>query len=406
MHKYIMLAIMTMSTGFLFADCSNDDCCNSCNPCGQDCCGDPCSSCNDCCDPCNTCSCSPCCCEPCDFCPPEPPETCAYNAPKFYDLKCCWDMFVTGSFVYAQAKEENLTYAESRLTDSSGTNTVITDSFSTLSYDFEPAFKVGLGFVVGCDNWDFYAEYFRYHASVGSGSFSAPNDTNEVAVRTCWYLNPFSSLAVEDGAGAISANTSWRLNLDSVDFNLRRRYFVGQCLVFQTAVGLRARWIDQKQDTTYQAVSESNGTTTVVVNNSSDSWGIGPRAAIDTEWYFCGAFRFFGNAGMSILYTDYDSIKSNATRDVTDISVPSSESYSSSRDFCFLRPDASIALGLGWGDYWCCNDWFFDLAVSYEFHTLWNQNVLPQLNDCSQDPSSFFGDLYIHGLVITARLDF
>jgi len=312
-------------------------------------------------------------------------------------------MFVTGSFVYAQAKEENLTYAESRSKDSSGTNAVTTNSYSTLSYDFEPAFKVGLGFVIGCDNWDFYAEYFRYHASVGSGSFSGPDSTNSVITTTCWYLSPFG---IQDHSGSLSANTSWRLNFDSVDFNLRRRYFVGQCLVFQTAVGLRARWIDQEQKTTYTNVLFDTITETVCVKNSSDSWGIGPRAAIDTEWYFCGAFRFFGNAAMSILYTDYDSIKSNATREVIGTIPPVSETYTSSRSYCFLKPDASIALGLGWGDYWCCNDWFFDLAISYEFHTLWNQNVLPQLKDCSQDPSSFFGDLYIHGLVITARLDF
>jgi len=106
------------------------------------------------------------------------------------------------------------------------------------------------------------------------------------------------------------------------------------------------------------------------------------------------------------LYTDYDIIKSNATSIVVSTSGTTEETFASSRGLCFLSTDTYISLGLGWGDYWCYNDWYFDVTAGYEFHTYWNQNVLPQINDCSQTPSALYGDLFMHGLVLTGRLDF
>jgi len=66
----------------------------------------------------------------------------------------------------------------------------------------------------------------------------------------------------------------------------------------------------------------------------------------------------------------------------------------------------NLGLGLGWSDYFCCNDWFFDFKIGYEMQVFWSQNVLPAVYDLAQDPSRLNGDLYLHGLTISARLDF
>lgn len=391
LRHFKLLIITLLSTSFLFGDCAEDPC----NACG----------CYECCCPqdcCSTCGCNDCCCKPCDFCPPERPEIAAYNAPKFYDIKCGWNVFLTASFVYAEAKQQNMQTIQ--------TNSSIYyqnfdfSSFSKMSNEYKPAFKVGLGFNWGCDNWNFYAEYFRYHADAGKGSFTknAPEPLNG-AMSACFYLSPFRASLDSIAPTSVSATTTWRLDMDRVDFNLRRKYFVGECLIVQPSIGLSAAWIDQKQDTIY-VCNFVNGSTTTLVNNSSDSWAVGAKTALDTEWTFCRSFRIIGNAGFAILYTDYNKIKSNATQSTT--TTVATETYNSSRSLCFLRPDANVAIGLGWGDYWCCNDWYFDLSAVYEFHTYYNQNVLPNLKDCSQDPSSFNGDLYLHGLILTARLDF
>ena len=179
--------------------------------------------------------------------------------------------------------------------------------------------------------------------------------------------------------------------------------------MFKPHFGLRAGWIDQKYKVTY--FSSSPGTpvidTTYKVTSSTESWAIGGRAGMDTDWKFCGGFFLFGNSSLSILYTDYDEISLNRTH-LRQREGFNDEygTYNSERELCYLRPQLDIGLGLGWSDYFCCNDWFFDLRLGYEFHTFWSQNMFPKTNDVSVDPTATGGNLYLHGLVITARLDF
>lgn len=411
MLKYFkLIAITTIISAPLLGNCARE-CCDE--PCSFD----PCN-CNPCTECCNSCCATPCCCEPCDFCPPLPPETCAYNAPMFYDIKCSWDTFVTASFVYAQAKEENLEYVSSVVSDTQVENDPVpdvsnnTDKNGTLSYDYKPGFKVGIGFTFGCDNWNLYTEYFRYHADAGSGNFF-----NSVSAGSS-FMEAFltqmqipGSPHIRGRIAEVRASTKWRLEMDIVDFNLRRKYYVGKCLTFQTAIGIKAAWIDQQQTTDYDAQytpvdTEISLTGTSV--SSSDSWAVGAKAALDTDWLFCGSFRLFGNAGFAILYTDYNKIKLSYSADRQEgTNTPTLINRNYSTNLCYLRQDANIALGIGWGDYLCCNDWYLDLSASYEFHTYWNQNVLPVA--LSRDELSVLqsnGDLYLHGLVITARLDF
>ena len=404
MQKLICILALTASS--LFGACHTNDC----SPC------DPCQT----CDPCDTCCCNPCCCEPCDFVPPCPPDTCAYNAPVEIDIKCGCDFFLTGSFVYFQAKEENLEYINTFLitylnesgSGSSGNDIEINSG--KMCFDYEPAFRVGLGMTFGCDDWAFYAEYFRYHADVGTGSFFQVNSNNsdtELEASFLWVPNNNggSDIVTPEVNTEVTANTKWRLEMDLVDFNLSRRYFVGRCLTFQPHFGLRAGWIDQKYTATYVSVgADGPRTVTFDVESSTESWAIGARAGINTDWKFCGCFFLFGNSAFSILYTDYDKItferthlrEQEGTEDLHGtFTIPK-------RELCYLRPQLDIGLGLGWADYFCCNDWYFDLRAGYEFHTFWNQNMFPKTYKSAFDPLATGGDLYLRGLVITARLDF
>lgn len=103
---YLMILSLTLSVGYA-GNCQDDCGYDCCDPCGCDECCDPCG-CDECCDPCG---CDECCCEPCDFVPPCPPEDCAYNAPFIVDVCSCWDIYLTGTFIYWEALENNLDIA-------------------------------------------------------------------------------------------------------------------------------------------------------------------------------------------------------------------------------------------------------------------------------------------------------
>jgi len=412
-----LFCILTLAACYLSAGC---------DPCDSSC--DPCDTYDTCCDPCD-----PCCCEPCDFVPPCPPDTCGYNAPVMIDVKCSWDVYGSITFLYMQAKEENLDYIG---TVASSPNTVgptvgsnFVHSAGKLSFDYEPAFRVGLGFNLGCDDWMFNFEYTRYHADVASGSFNqsvvnGDSTFNQSLVNAestllegslYWFGTDGGKnqiIKIERNQDAsVSCSAKWRLEMDLIDFNLSRQYYVGHCLTFNTHFGLRAGWIDQTftvdyslLNTTTPANSE-NGTS----KSDTESWAVGLRAGLDTDWRFCGGFYLFGNGAVSILYTDYDKILTNQTVNDLDaaLNLDTQTTYTNtSRELCFLRPQANLGLGLGWSDYFCCNDWFFDFKIGYEMQVFWSQNVLPAVYDLAQDPSRLNGDLYLHGLTISARLDF
>ena len=73
----------------------------------------------------------------------------------------------------------------------------------------------------------------------------------------------------------------------------------------------------------------------------------------------------------------------------------------------YLTPNVEFDLGLGYGTYFCNNEWYFDLTIGYDFNYFWNQNFMRNLVDGQQTYSdSDAGNLMLHGLNITARIDF
>lgn len=361
----------------------------------------------DSCNQCNTCCSTPCCCEPCDFVPPCAPSVCAYNAPVLFDIKCGWDFFLTTSFVYAQAKTDFDTYVIT--SDDFAISPDVTSSFDvtfaegypTFDFDYKPAFKVGLGYTFGCDDWFLYGEYFRYNADVGSGKFTYnPLDFTDVAASVT-FLQSGEQL-IDSDLTTMSFSSKWRLALDLADFTINRTYYVGKCLTFNTQVGLRACWIDQTYslDATGTEIVNSN-TVSIVVDEKANycSWGVGPKVGIDTNWSLCGQFRFEGDASLSVLYTNYDIDTTNVfTRTESTFTEVINTNIKDS-DRCTISPHTSIALGLGWGDYICCNDWYIDIAAKYEFNVLWNETFS---SSNAFDPDN----IYLHGVVLTAKVDF
>ena len=362
---------------------------------------------SDCCQ--DECTCPPtdCCCDcGCDFCPPKcDPEgydqghavcpsqmMAAYNAPANIDVRCPWDVFVTGSFIYWHTSEEGLDIAISSTT---APNLPITDGqVERFDFNYEPGFKVGLGVNIGCDGWDGYVEYTWLHFTERT-NVSRPSATG---VLNPMWLHPANNIT-----DAISASAKWKFRLDTVNFELARSYYVGTHLTFRTHFGLRLALIDQDFNVGY--VPESNLEFLINTKNSSDSWGLGPRAGIQTNWLLGCGFRFFGNAAADILYTRYKvTRKEDDSTDPTTLAVD----LTNNDRLRVLRTHAEMELGFAWGTYFDCNNWHFDLAAGYDFHYFWDQNTFRRFYDDTAVGKSAIdgGDLFLHGLTIKVRLDF
>ena len=107
--------------------------------------------------------------------------------------------------------------------------------------------------------------------------------------------------------------------------------------------------------------------------------------------------------GTSLLYTQYNCVKHSESA----ITSGSTRVKYSDHDVNTLRPMFEASLGFRWGHYFGTNAYHLSLATTYDFNYLWSQNMIRQLNDMFiTGTSAGSGDLFLHGLTVTARFDF
>lgn len=362
-------------------------------------------------------SCDPC--DPCpDFCPPPSPSVCAYNAPYGIDLLCEWDLFFTGSFLWLQATEENLNLG-TIITEQGGVPFVgpafINRNIVEFDFSFKPGFKVGVGLNFDVDNWQLYAEYTYLHQTINTSITPRTAQTVSGGVTTRqqiapnWYPEQPSNFVFLEGSG------EWELKLDLTQMQLAREYYVGKCLTFRNYVAVEGAWIRQQLDISFQGIENVDLPENSVLTSSTlktKSWGVGPKVGLDMKWLFCTGFRFFANTSGALLFTKYTTISERGNLIVDSETIPLNVTDQSAftRSPCFVRPIADITLGFGWGDYFFCNKWFFDLELGYTTSVFWSQNmfVVNQFNlNLQHAPSEIIGgDLSLSGLILKARVDF
>lgn len=328
----------------------------------------------------------------------------AYNAPARYDVQGSWDFYFQGDFVYMQAIEENLTYAVSTSDAQANTeNPPLNGKIFSPDFEWHPGFRIGFGGYTEHDDWGVFVEWMHY--------VSKQNTTTTAQGSGSLYMT--QSVNVNDtDQSALKASNTYSLAFNCIDLNLDRPYYVGKKLTFDTFVGLRGAWLNQRYNTQYDTVVEG-GTTqrgTTQTLSSYDNWAIGPRVGVNTKWLIGSGFRLFGNAAGSLLFTDWDVSKtitnSSQAGSLTGRNV-NQDLMSVKDDGVYgIRPNMNLALGFAWGTYFADSTWHVDMELGYEFNQWWGQNQNLVSAD-GQERGTFLtgGDLAIHGATFTLRFD-
>ncbi|PIS00982.1 MAG: hypothetical protein COT84_04730 [Chlamydiae bacterium CG10_big_fil_rev_8_21_14_0_10_35_9] len=312
----------------------------------------------------------------------------AYNAPARIDVRCSWDIYAAGTFIYWYASQEDMAMAISD--NSAAALPIVNGKVIYPDFGYEPGFKALLGINMSHDDWDGFVEYTWLHFTRRT---STTSPAGGILLPTRAHPNNVTS--------ATAASSRWKLSLDTVNAALARSYYVGTHLTFRTHFGARLALIDQRYRLHYTPVE--NPTTQTTERNKSDSWALGPRAGLDSNWILGLGFRVFGNVAADLLYSRY-----KVTTTETDATDPNITLIDIKEKIRVLRPHAEYQMGLGWGTYFDNNNWHVDIAASYDFHVFWNQNVFRTFfDDVSQGVSATNnGDLFLHGLTATVRFDF
>lgn len=300
-------------------------------------------------------------------------------------MNCPWDFSVWGSFLYWHVSEEGLFAARIFPGDEPG-------GLVSPHFKYKPGFKVGIGFNTDYDDWVVGLEYTWMHQRVHHSSTVAIDDTDD-GFNSLWAIPRGVTIH------APTVETSWKMHFDRLDLTFARPFYQGKRLTVTPFGGLRGQWIRQNL-----SVDVTGGTHLGVVGDDdvkvrSHSWAVGPVVGANTHWLMGCGFRFESIAAGSIVYTRYTKISQSETFFGTGTSA-------SAHHLGFLRPTAELGVGLGWGSYLGCQDYYIDFSARYDFHVLWDQNVMVEFVNAMNDVPGTNGNLYMHGLTLTALFAF
>jgi hypothetical protein len=310
----------------------------------------------------------------------------AYNQTARINVRGCWDLYVTGSFIYWMPMQDNIDLAIST-TAAASTTTGFDGEVVNADYNYKPGFQVCAGVNFDHDEWDGFAQYTWLHGQNSTSVSSASG-----------FITPIQEVPSFSITDDLSYSETWKFKFDFVDVDLGRKFYVGKSLLFRPAMGARGAWIRQKLD-----IDSNNETPrTEDFDQSSVSWGVGFRTGIMTDWMLGCGFRMFGSSYADILYTRYNLKQS----DVVSANISTVNVKQHHADY--LRPHMDLEFGFGWDSYFDCSNWHVDLMASYGFQVFFNQNMFRHFTDDIALGTSTLpnGDLYIHGLTVTARFDF
>jgi len=245
-----------------------------------------------------------------------------------------------------------------------------------------------------------HSQYTWFHNTNSSSSNAPANTATEIkSILPSWgapggFFGTFGPLYK-------SVSQKWELDMDLIDLDLGRWYYVGTKLTFRPSLGLRAALI--KQDVDMQYTSTTN---TLKIDSETKSWGLGPKVALDANWNIGCGFRVYGNGEADLLYTRYTTLSSHLTN--TDHAAFASNVYDTQDNVGTVRSHIELETGLGWGTYLNCNRWYLDFSAGYDFQVFFDQNMFRFFADTNMQGKSLNpnGNLYLQGLTMKARLDF
>ena len=339
--------------------------------------------------------------DPC--CPawPTPVLNAAYNYPARTQTRCPWDLDFNVSFIYWQPIQENMELGfenvAAPVNQAFTTNGISADTIN-MDFNYKPGFTIGAGGYFDHDNWDVQLLYTWFHNTNNQSATAQPASQ----IFPAWGIPAFNGANVYN-----TASERWTLKMDLADIDLGRWYYVGMKLTFRPSFGARAAWIRQNVNVVYQNVGNMNvGTAdTQTLQASSSSWAIGAKAKLDTNWIIGSGFRLFGSGEGDLLFTKYTRRSLSQIQNPTTVAAPFTIR---GRRIYAVRPHLDLELGLAWGTFLDCNNWYMDFAASYGFQVFFNQNMFRHFDNVTMMGNSVSpnGDLFVHGLTATFRLEF
>ncbi|HSW72899.1 MAG TPA: Lpg1974 family pore-forming outer membrane protein [Chlamydiales bacterium] len=397
----------------------------------------------------------------------QKPET-EYNTPEYdpcspcnceegtchpHHKPYCSGFFITADFLYWQANESQIDYADRVHT---APNQLAFDGKDfTVHPDFKPGFRVGAGGYFGENyKWELYANWTRFHTH-GNSSQKVPNLL--INPYTFTQFNSFLGAPVFSqtdflipnwwsgilGPRSLAASARWILHFDIWDLELGREIQIGNKFAIRPHAGARAARIHQRYNADYTSFWTSIDAVNIfaTTNNvhffigdtafraSNDFRGIGIEGGADIWWEFLPSFSLFAQFGGSLLYGEFKIHEKfqgfvNVQNLTTQLQLTPLETKIR-KDIHEIVGNFETLLGFEWQYFFNCEKARFSLMAGYEMGIWFRQNQMFTINsgvDATTFPqgggniaargdfilteTELTGNLTLQGLTVRASVDF
>nr|NGX29321.1 hypothetical protein [Candidatus Anoxychlamydiales bacterium] len=210
-----------------------------------------------------------------------------YSAPGRIDICRGIESFIIAEFIYFEQLGNQLDLGALNITSPTP------QEFEILKFktDYQPGFKVGIGTHFKRDDWDLFVQYTRLHKTKNT-IFDPSNKTG--TFNTPWFHTNISQFTLSTITTDIKA--TWKIDLDKIDLELGRSYYLGNSLIARPFVSLAGHRLDQRYDLSL-ITSQLYGSSI-----KNDSWSIGPRLGLLMNWFFYKGFNLFGYGAFSLMF--------------------------------------------------------------------------------------------------------
>lgn len=171
----------------------------------------------------------------------------------------------------------------------SGANRTLDFDATNINFHWSPGFRGGFQYESPCSSWDtkFYWTYFQTKKSNG---FSI---ADQIIIPE--FFSGFLS-----GNFFFGANINWQLVINTLDFELGRKFNISESISLRPSIGLKAATINQAILSRWNA-----GIYTATEHVKHNYSGVGPCLGIETQWNIYHTLSLFGDFSTAFLYGNW-----------------------------------------------------------------------------------------------------
>ena len=341
-------------------------------------------------------------------CAPEPPATCypddckscyclgpdnrIANAPA-RPVTCNGDWMITVAGFYWEAHQDGMDYAISNhvAPPSSATiepldirelSNLVDAEYENPNFKWDFGFKVGLGYNTTCDGWDIGITWTWYRGKA--------HDKVEAEASDNYTLLPLWSAYNSSVGGTLFASdieSDWKLELNLIDIELGREYWVSKMMTVRPFMGLRIGYIDQSYNLKHKggAYGEITSTSNLQspINNEvdlkNDFHGVGVRGGLDSILHLGCGWGIYGNLAASVVYGRF-SVDHDETNRLAQSPHTKSKVLEVKENFRASRAMLDLGLGLQWAGLFCDCKYGLSVSLGWEQHLFFHQNQMWRVN--------------------------